>query len=169
METIAVYWESKIRIYGTTIKKGLTLFKVSYPTDCDGYWSSQLKRLSSVVDRFYLLTAQLTGMETLQLSLLVDQNMTDEVRTLFQKAVTEGQASLAIDENVEMIYLHGPHFQDRYGIADAAFSLVEKGGFRLLASGCTGTSVQLVVPAPFAKDVEQCLAETFVVPPPDAG
>jgi len=169
METIAVYWESKIRIYGITIQPGLTLLKLDYPLECGAFWSDRLNGLQSIADRFYMVTAQQTGMETLKLSLLVDQNVTDEACLFLERAVgMEGQSSLTVNENVELIYLHGPHFQDRYGIADAAFTLLQKNGFSLLASGCTGTSVHIVVPAPMAQDVAQCLGETFVVPPPDA-
>ncbi len=170
METIAVYWESKIRIYGITLQPGLVLLKLSYPNKCGSFWSDRLRDLQSVANRFYMVTAQQIGTKTLQLSLLVDQNVADDCRQFLEKAVKkEGQSSFSANENVELIYLHGPHFQDRYGIADAAFTLLQKKDFSLLASGCTGTSVHLVVPAPIAQEVAQCLGETFVVPPPDAG
>jgi len=169
METIAVYWESKIRIYGITIKPGLALLNLDYPLGCGAFWSDQLNGLQSIAGRFYMVTAQQTGMETLQLSLLVDQSVADDSRLFLERAVEmEGQSSLIVQQKVELIYLHGPHFQDRYGIADAAFTLLQKYGFSLLASGCTGTSVHIVVPAPTAQDVAQCLGETFIVPPPDA-
>ena len=169
METIAVYWESKIRIYGITIQPELTLLKLSYPLARGAFWSDQLNGLQNLGDRFYMVTAQLTGVDTLQLSLLVNKNVSDASRLFLEKAVgVEEQSSLTANENVELIYLHGPHFQDRYGIADAAFTLLQKNGFSLLASGCTGTSVHLVVPAPMAQEAAQCLGETFVVPPSDA-
>ena len=168
METIAVYWESKIRIYGITIQPGLTLLKLDYPLECGSFWSDQLNGLQAVAHRFYMVTTQMTEEKTLQLSVLVDQNVASECCLFLEKAVVkDGKSSFAANDNVELIYLHGPHFQDRYGIADAAFSLLEKNNFSLLASGCTGTSVHLVVPAPMAQDVAQCLGETFVVPPPD--
>lgn len=168
METIAVYWESKIRIYGITIQSGLTLLKLDYPLECSGFWGDQLHGLQAVARRFYMVTSQLNEEKTLQLSVLVDQNVASECSLFLEKAVVkDGKSFFVANDNVELIYLHGPHFQDRYGIADAAFSLLEKNNFSLLASGCTGTSVHLVVPAPTAKDVVQCLGETFVVPPPD--
>lgn len=168
METIAVYWESKIRIYGITIQPGLTLLKLDYPYECGAFWSDQLNDLQAVAHRFYMVTTQLTEEKTLQLSVLVDQKVADECCLSLEKAVVrDGKSSFAAIDNVELIYLHGPHFQDRYGIADAAFSLLEKNNVSLLASGCTGTSIHLVVPAPMAQDVAQCLGETFVVPPPD--
>lgn len=170
METIAVYWESKIRIYGITVKSGLTLLKLVYPIEDSRFWSKQLNEVQSLDTRFYLVTAQVLESQRLQLSLLVEQEGTDGTRRVLESTANGARkASISVDENVDLIYLHGPHFQDRYGIAEAAFSLLQGNGFFPVASGCTGTSVHLVVPQGVTQDVVQCLGETFVVPPPDAG
>jgi aspartokinase len=62
-----------------------------------------------------------------------------------------------------MVYLHGPHFQDRYGIAEAALAPVLAASIPLLASGCSGTSIHLVVPADCAARTVDCLGQTFVI------
>ncbi len=66
--------------------------------------------------------------------------------------------------NVEMISFYGPHFQDRYGIADRVFSTLQGKGYPLLASGCTGTSVHLVVHCGQAVAVAECLKNICIVP-----
>lgn len=45
-----------------------------------------------------------------------------------------------------MLYFHGPHFGDRYGIFNAAAACLENEGLELLLAGCTGASVTLVLP-----------------------
>lgn len=168
METIAVYWESTIRIYGITIQPGLTLFKLVCPIGSGTQLSHQLKALQQEVERFYLVTAQQIDGDLQQFSFLVDQERTGTVCRILDNGIS-GENSFApmTIENVALVYLHGPHFQDRYGIADAALSLLEKNDFSILASGCTGTSVHLVVKESKAQAVVQCLGQTFVVPPPD--
>ena len=59
---------------------------------------------------------------------------------------TKTPTSLQTIAPVELIYLHGPHFQDRYGIAEAALSPLQKADIPILAAGCSGTSVYIVVP-----------------------
>ena len=75
----------------------------------------------------------------------------------------EDATSLQTIAPVALIYLHGPHFQDRYGIAEAALSPLQKADIPVLATGCSGTSVYIVVHENRADEAATCLAETFVI------
>jgi len=46
---------------------------------------------------------------------------------------------------VGILFFHGPHFGDMYGIADAAFSSLLKAGIKIISSGCSSASVFLVI------------------------
>ncbi len=56
----------------------------------------------------------------------------------------EYQITCQIDQAVELVSFQGPHFGDRYGIADAALNALAVQGVPLLALACTGASVYLI-------------------------
>jgi aspartokinase len=76
----------------------------------------------------------------------------------------EASTSLTLDFPVEMVSFHGPHFQDRYGLTQAASNSLESGNLPVLVMGCAGTSISLVVPQGCAKAAVRLLGKTFVVP-----
>lgn len=65
---------------------------------------------------------------------------------------------------VELLYFHGPHFQDRFGVADAMFGELQKHQVKILAAGCTGTSIYLVLKDKMAKPTAKILTNIFQVP-----
>ncbi len=83
--------------------------------------------------------------------------------SLAKGMANEDATSLQVVESVELIYLHGPHFQDRYGIAEAALRPLFDAGIPILSAGCAGTSVYIVVSKDLAHKAVVCLAETFVI------
>ena len=60
---------------------------------------------------------------------------------------------------------YGPHFGDRYGIADSVFRTLTANSVPILAAGCSGSAVYLVLPQGRAQDARQFLSEAFEVPP----
>lgn len=64
----------------------------------------------------------------------------------------------------ELLTLHGPHFQDRYGVAHAAVSALHNHGVPVQAVGCTGSSICLVVPAQTGDVAARALTDVFIVP-----
>ena len=75
---------------------------------------------------------------------------------------TAAGALFEIDSPVELIYFQGPHFGDRYGIADAAFRALA--GQEVLAAGFSGASVYIVVADKQAQATIECLSEAFITP-----
>ena len=65
---------------------------------------------------------------------------------------------------VELVYFHGPHFGDRYGIADTALGTLRRKGLPILAAGCTGASVYIVVPEQRSAEIKQILSDVFDTP-----
>ena len=165
METIAVYWEPKIRIYGLTTQVGLSLYTVVFPVHRLASWGRLIGSLEAKGREFELINLQTVSAASMQLCLLpAGGEGTADFRGMLKTWLKNADdTSLHIAEPVELIYLHGPHFQDRYGIAEAALAPLHRCGIPVLSAGCAGTSVYLVVPENTAKQAKICLAETFVL------
>lgn len=165
METIAIYWEEKIRIYGVTIKGGLALFKITYLTTDSEFWSDELENFSTISPRFFHITGQLIADNLFQTCLLVETKDAKELRLLLESSIYERvNCRYEVVSNVELVSLHGPHFQDRYGIADVSYSLLTKHSVELFVSSFTGTSINLVVADSMGHKTKEILSETFIVP-----
>ena len=165
METIAVYWEPKIRVYGLSTQTGLSLYTVIFPVGRTAYWGKRIAMLEEIGIEFQLVNLQTQSAGIMQLCLLLARDdSAREGRRLLEKGL-ENEDATALQEAapVELIYLHGPHFQDRYGIAEAAIAPLHKADIPILAAGCSGTSVYLVVPENGAGMAAACLAETFAI------
>jgi hypothetical protein len=165
METIAVYWEPKIRVYGLTTETGLSLYTLIFPIGRLSYWGGQLISLGQKDREFQLVNLQQASVGTMQLCLvpMAGAGAADVGSSLAIGMANEDATSLQVVESVELIYLHGPHFQDRYGIAEAALRPLFDAGISILSAGCAGTSVYVVVSKDLAHKAVVCLAETFVI------
>ncbi len=164
METIAVYWEPKIRVYGLTTRSGLSLYTLIFPIARLAYWGGVVGSLEIKGSEFELINLQTASATTMQLCLLPAQDeQAADVRMILETGAEHEEATcFKVVTPVELIYLHGPHFQDRYGIADAALRPLHTARIPILSAGCAGTSVYLVVSENRAEEAAACLSETFV-------
>ena len=62
------------------------------------------------------------------------------------------------------IFLHGPHFGDRYGIAHTLVSALEKAHIKLLALSCTISSISLIIRQHELAAAQVVLGNTFAAP-----
>ena len=62
------------------------------------------------------------------------------------------------------IFLHGPHFGDRYGIAHTLVSALEKAHISLLALSCTISSISLIIRQHELAAAQVILGNTFAAP-----
>ncbi len=165
LETSAVYWESIVRIYGFSEKRGLTLLKLTFPLDCLEYWSGQIQKIEEGRGCFDLVFSQVTEHNFFNLYIVIEDHKNDSGRRQVEQAAQfEIATSLAVDFPVEMISFHGPHFQDRDGIANVAFEVLARSEIRILAAGCTGTSIYIVLPENTAGLAIKLLEKVFEVP-----
>ncbi|MFH0785587.1 MAG: ACT domain-containing protein [Pseudomonadota bacterium] len=165
METIAVYWEPKIRIYGLTTQTGLSLYTLLFPAGRLSYWGGVVKNLEGEDGKFELVNLQTASAATMQLCLIpaLDKQALHVRRMLEASFESEKATFLNVTAPVELIYLHGPHFQDRYGIVEAVLTPLDQAQIPILASGCAGTSIYIVVSENRAQNAAACLSETFVL------
>ncbi|KAB2889304.1 MAG: hypothetical protein F9K32_13185 [Desulfobulbaceae bacterium] len=165
METIAVYWEPKIRVYGVSTFAGLSLYTLIFPAGQLAHWGGLIASLAEAGTGFRLVNQQVqaTGEIILQLLLQPDERHR-EIGRIIAGGCENGRAGICrLQSPVDLVYMHGPHFQDRYGIAEAAITPLTKAEIPLLAAGCTGTSIYLVVPEGCAGKAVACLGATFVL------
>lgn len=165
METIAVYWEEKIRVYGLNRQTGLTMHTLVFPADRLAFWSGRLAELERHGCEFQLVNLQTVAAGTLQICLvhLRDRSEAAVLRLLKDGLQGQNATSAQTTSPVELLYLHGPHFQDRYGIAEAAIAPLCKADIPILATACSGASIFIVVPENRSQHAADCLAETFAL------
>ena len=164
METIAVYWENRAKTYGLQVERELSLFQVS--TD-----PSELAKLGSMLFndtsniRFSWVLAQTSSSRLLKIFLLLNQAWAPAMQALIGRSREKGiRLDIQIASPVELVYFHGPHFGDRYGIADTALGTLRRKGLPILASGCTGASVYIVAPEKSSAEIKQILSDVFDTP-----
>ena len=62
------------------------------------------------------------------------------------------------------IFLHGPHFGDRYGIAHTLVAALEQAHIKLLALSCTISSISLIIRQHELAAAQVILGNTFAAP-----
>jgi hypothetical protein len=165
METIAIYWEPMIKTYGFLEKSGLALCRLVFPLEQTAEWGQRIQEMSSSGDGFLLALGQLVDRETLQFNLLLEASGLARVR----RSLEEGPAvaawtRLEIESPVALLYFQGPHFGDRYGIADAVWTCLLRRKVPVLSLACTGASVYLILPEGKTETARAALGEAFETP-----
>lgn len=169
METIAFYRETIIKTYGFLEKTGLCLLTVEFPYTQLSDWGDDCLDLPSRLGvSLLLLIARPVSENTLRLQLLLDKTQAEMMQeNTFQAFPAELQGRWGIKQPVELIYFHGPHFGDRYGIASAALTALTSNEIPILAVACTGSSVYLIVPEGKAFPAREALGQAFMTPERD--
>jgi len=163
METIAVYWEERIKIYGISTKQGLTLLSL-YPVDVSATGIAVMcSSLSSFLPEF-VLSAYQQGAKPRFDIVMPGEIETDAAARLRQALDNLKDVGVTVVNDVTMISLHGPHFQDRFGIAEVAVKALTVSHIPVLLHVCAGTSLQLIVPSNWCKQASDLLHQTFVIP-----
>lgn len=165
METIAVYWEARVKVYGITAKPGLAMGVLRFCTERMNFWSDRIGELDNSLLRFELITCSGADTKLMEMFLVVEASGRDTLLKLMNGWLAEDRsAQFQLAGPVDMVFLHGPHFQDRFGIAETAFSALKKCNIRILLSSCAGTSMYLVFAGGDGVSAMKILTETFVIP-----
>jgi len=164
VETIAVYWENKVKTYGFQVEQELSLFPFSLgPHQMAGLGAEIFNDSSDI--RFSWVLCQPSSHQRLNIYLLLNREWTPSMQNIVARfRRNHMDLDLKITSPVEMVSFHGPHFGDRYGIADTALGTLEKKGLPILAAGCTGASVYIIVPAQRSAETKQILSDVFDTP-----
>ena len=165
METIAVYWESRVKTYGFQVATGLYLVDIFFASERLAEWGSKIQTLKDDAVHFALVVIQHFSGEGFHVYLVMEEWEERAFLDRFRWLFPEGREDSAhVIFPVEMIYFQGPHFGDRYGIADTVFNALSKGGIPILAASCTGASIYLVFPDNTSKTAKVLLEKVFEIP-----
>lgn len=170
METIAIYWEPRIKTYGLQVATGLTLLELVLSPEQLAQWGDRLQRLVDPAGKFRFVLLQNYRDSELKFYVVFQQKQNDSIITHFQNEIpVKAESALKVTSPVDLVYFQGPHFSERFGIANAIFSCLFRHEISILAAGLSGSSVYLVLPAGTADRAKSLLAEDFEIPQnPDA-
>lgn len=142
MDTVAVYLERPVRTYGVQARGGFVLVRVDCPLD-------RLPSLAAVLGgaqpslKFTACAASWSKGRG-GLTVCLPERHAAELAQL----VREQGGQVADSREASLIDLQGPHFGDRWGIAEQALAALEEAGVEpLLLLGATHTLQVLVDPA----------------------
>jgi len=165
VETVAVYWEPVIRVYGIDIVKDVSLLDLTFRPEDTAFLGHVLMELKEEGRGFIMVLLETAGDGILRLCLALRPEISTKLSHRLEN-FTSKDYTLAVKqtEPVEVLFFHGPHFQDRYGIVEALFRSLDRQEITLYLVGCTGTSVYIVVGNGEAARARDMLAGDFVVP-----
>jgi len=147
VETIAVYWEPKPKIYGFKEVTDLSLLNIAIRPGKMSQWGLWFMELADLDIGFHLILAKYSTHQKLRLYILLEKYWTDIVVSSIDKGIDlESKNFVHLTSPVELISFHGPHFGDRYGIADTAFKTLDGQGVPILITVCSGAAVYIVLP-----------------------
>lgn len=165
METIAVYWEPIIQVYGFDSRKNAAFIELDFPLEDAYYWGECIETLASTGSGFIMALAQYINTGTLRICIAIHQDYADSCRQLLGEYGKKSyKVTLRSQQPVDILFFHGPHFQDRYGIAEAAFRTLNQDRITLHSVSCTGTSVYIVVNGGETELAKEMLSQGFMVP-----
>ena len=159
-EVVAVYQEKVIKVYCIVDQPDLELWELALPS------ATALEDLAlsliALGDRDSKLPflIALPGPEgRLLLTFTLVKHGAPEVENILHSHLPGVTARRQAP--VAAIFLHGPHFGDRYGIADTLVKTLEKAQVQLLALSCTVSSISAIIRQGDLARAVQVLGETF--------
>lgn len=166
METIAVYWEPIIQVYGYDTIPCASLIELDVPLYDAGLWGENIQSFAPENSGFIMFLAQYVNDEFLRFSIAIKQETVSHCLEHLQTVPNQDvhSVSFKLHRQIDILFFHGPHFQDRYGITDTVLQSLDNSDITLHGIGCTGTSVYLAVGAGEANKTKELLSKGFSVP-----
>jgi aspartokinase len=167
-ETAASYIERKVKTYGIQAKSRMFLCRLHMELDKLSEWGNNIQRFEDFGLRFCYASSFTSKNNHMDLFLIVDAencSIEDLEKRIFPDALSEKlRHNCNILSQVDYIHFHGPHFGDRYGIANHALSALRDKHIPVLLAGCVGSSINLVVPKDSIQVSREALSDVFEMP-----
>ncbi len=164
VETVARYCEPQIKIYGSTLTCGLTSIDFRFARSRPGVVASSLIQ-ALPGGAFAMVAMNRTGSDAYDLQLILADNQQDRgLRSIGRQLDGLDGVDWSGQSGLEVLYLHGPHFQDRYGVAATAVKALNAASVDFLSLNCSGTSIYVVCGKQQGSRAAAALADVFVVP-----
>lgn len=156
VETAASYWEQRIRMYGINRDTALNMIAVELDPSELHLWGRYLQAAGGGHGQLVMAVMQRLSGGCSRL-VIIDRGGLE--------CPADGQwGGRVIRRPVELLYLHGPHFQDRYGVVVAALTALADRGLSPVAVACAGSSIYLAIPEDTSSRGAEALTERFIVP-----
>lgn len=164
METIAVYWEPIVRVYGFDIKADISLLHLKCSTETIDTFLNDIEQHVETSSTFLFSQLQLQQPGMAHLYLAADHDHISDYRNGLETDRMDSDLMVTAFSPVDLLFFHGPHFQDRFGIANNVFKTLDPMGITVHTIGCTGTSIFIVTGGGQAEKAREMLTEAFAVP-----
>jgi aspartokinase len=162
-QIICSYQEEVIKVYNLAHHIGLDLWRITLPLTGFGDFGSVLLELDELLFRMPFLVAQSSpDAENAYLAFCVSASYRDEVRKALGRNLPD--VGLFRLGPVSVFFIHGPHFGDRYGIANACMCSLRNANIDPLAMSCAVSSVSVVVAGEDSKRTLEALSSSFQIP-----
>lgn len=142
-KTIASYEEKVIRIYGLVQQPDLDLWNLELPTSGLENLGAALIHLGHQGTKMPFVAALPSADNRLLFSFCFPRTQAVAIRSAFSRHLST--TAVSRHPRTAVLFIHGPHFGDRYGIADALTTALENAGVTLMAMGCTVSSISVVI------------------------
>ncbi|RLB91293.1 MAG: hypothetical protein DRH10_02220 [Deltaproteobacteria bacterium] len=165
LETIAVYWEHRVKTYGFQTLEELSLIEVTLPLIRIADLGLAVQKIDLPEAGFHLTLIEQSGGHMCWFYLLTAQELEHAISRHITELISQGAGeSVSLKSPVDLIFFQGPHYGDRYGIAEAAFGALKTCGMPILLAACSQSCIYIVIPCGKAKETASLLAQVFEVP-----
>jgi hypothetical protein len=161
-EIIASYEEKVIRIYGIVEETDLDLWSLLLPLPVLADLGAAMEDLARFGLKLPFLVALPGPGERLLSAFCVATLAGEEVERVLSARLPG--SSFRRRNRVAALFLHGPHFGDRYGIANALIQTLEQSHTEILALGCAVSSISVVIDAEDIPTATRALQTAFSIP-----
>ena len=149
-KVVATYQEKMIKVYWIVPQPDLDLWAVSIPTP------DVLEEVADILTQFgefgltipFLIAIPRLGTRELLFAFSTGRAAgSDDQGDIVRKVLNERLPGLRPMRLIPVagVFLHGPHFGDRYGIVHALVEALEKVGVSILALSCTISSISVII------------------------
>ena len=156
---IASYQEKVVRIYDIVEQSELDLWSLVVDQRGLAKLGAALMALGQWQIRIPFVIALLSPENRLVFNFCFPREQVSQIRETFPSRL--GNTLLVRHPQVAALYIHGPHFGDRYGIANTLVRALESAGVSLLALGCTVSSISVIIRAKDLAAAVQALEAAF--------
>jgi len=165
METIAVYWEPRIRTYGFFLCEGLRMCRIDVAPEEMGAWGQAFESMAEQGPAFQLVWAQYGHGDAIRFFLLCDETHWSRLIPFLERQLVVGNVSMTGDPTrVDVLFFQGPHYGDRYGVLDFTLTPLVEAQIPILAVACSVATIYLVLPSGWGGQAKALLTEAFEIP-----
>lgn len=164
-ETVATYVESKVKTYGIRSRSDLVVCRLDMDIADLAAWGERIGNMAARDLRFCFVSAACLPDDRIRMYLVIDSDQKSDMTARITNVFTGGYIEMVeILPRAAWIGFQGPHFGDRYGIANQAFSALRGHSVPIWLGGCVGAAVSIILPEEKLASAIAALSDNFETP-----